>query len=763
LTRGKLRDVAAIPTYLHIGDGLITGGETGVKPTTLPFPLGHQAGLSTMLTEYQRVVPSGPDGVTSGAYLSYYDGAYVRSWTASAGGASTISIAASIWKVDHYAGKTVAITAGTGAGQTRTVASNTANQVTTTTPWGTAPDATSVFNLGPGALVQFHYMPGVLIAGANGDNWFGDASITPTGMLMQRLGQLYNNQPPGFRFLKFGQPSGMPAWKSGGASHTALMVAFNNLAAIEEGLGNTLDVKAVIVDCATTDIFSANLTFSDDLSDVIDTIRATISATALIVIVSPHHRIAKTTFPVSAGVARGAIRDEVVARKAAGDANVALYDMGWGGFTWNLGGAITQEPADPRYYDLPTVIQTGIGLFNVIASHYAPVPVATLAQSLAAVVMLGDSQFVGFGINPLMAFYANQPSMVGTSPTPSATTKSNVWIWDEGMQQLVLYDVMSNSNTFGASGYMGPDVTLPRKLLKRYPQGVVIFKYGKGGMSLTPEGVAGGATGYLENGGTIFEDLKVKWTRCRISALQTLNRSIDVIGLPVCLGENDVAAGEAATTAFENRVDNWIDDARAVFTTRVDGVLPMVWLLGPPPATEVTGGSIHGLAEHRNRYRARIVALEEEKERFKYVRNTGPDGPDGYELSRDGYHYGGESLWRIGDKIAELLLELITSEDAVVEGGTDDGEGEDFVPPGDDEGEAGEDGPGEDAIAPPTTEQEDALQRALYDSPDIKRYRTPTGLEVERFDAEDTIRRAEYARLQAARRGRIGQTVVRFD
>jgi hypothetical protein len=201
-----------------------------------------------------------------------------------------------------------------------------------------------------------------------------------------------------------------------------------------------------------------------------------------------------------------------------------------------------------------------------------------------------------------------------------------------------------------------------------------------------------------------------------------------------------------------------------VFTTRVDGVLPMVWMQGPPPASEVPGGSIHGLATHRNRYRARIVALQEEREKFRYVPNTGPDGPDGYELSRDGYHYGGESLWRIGDKLAELLLEVIESEDAVVEGGTDDGgEGEDFVPPGDGEGDAEEGSAGEDSIAPPTTEQEDELQRALYESPDIKRYRTPLGLEVERFPAEDTIKRIEFERQQAARRSGLRQTFVRFD
>jgi hypothetical protein len=47
--------------------------------------------------------------------------------------------------VNLYNGATVRITAGTGAGQEQTIASNTASTLTITTPWSVQPDTTSFF------------------------------------------------------------------------------------------------------------------------------------------------------------------------------------------------------------------------------------------------------------------------------------------------------------------------------------------------------------------------------------------------------------------------------------------------------------------------------------------------------------------------------------------------------------------------------------------------------------------------------------------
>lgn len=76
--------------------------------------------------------------------------------TASAGAASTITT--TLTAAGSLAGYTIRITSGTGAGQERVIASNTygANSVlTVTSPWGTNPDATSVYIIQSGRFWFF--------------------------------------------------------------------------------------------------------------------------------------------------------------------------------------------------------------------------------------------------------------------------------------------------------------------------------------------------------------------------------------------------------------------------------------------------------------------------------------------------------------------------------------------------------------------------------------------------------------------------------
>jgi RHS repeat-associated protein len=60
------------------------------------------------------------------------------------------------WMPNQWEGRTVLIVSGTGAGQVRTIASNTNNQLTLTTPWTTVPDATSVYAF-QGDRTRFQY------------------------------------------------------------------------------------------------------------------------------------------------------------------------------------------------------------------------------------------------------------------------------------------------------------------------------------------------------------------------------------------------------------------------------------------------------------------------------------------------------------------------------------------------------------------------------------------------------------------------------
>jgi hypothetical protein len=87
--------------------------------------------------------------------------------TATAGGASTLTNSAKTWTTNQWTNYQVRIVSGTGAGQIRTIASNTGTVLTTSAAWTTQPDATSVYSiegnddflyyLGSNAVTLFRY------------------------------------------------------------------------------------------------------------------------------------------------------------------------------------------------------------------------------------------------------------------------------------------------------------------------------------------------------------------------------------------------------------------------------------------------------------------------------------------------------------------------------------------------------------------------------------------------------------------------------
>lgn len=87
--------------------------------------------------------------------------------TATAGGASTLTNSGKAWTVNSWTNYQIRIVSGTGAGQIRTIASNTATVITTSAAWTTQPDATSVYSiegnddyiyyLGNNAVTLFRY------------------------------------------------------------------------------------------------------------------------------------------------------------------------------------------------------------------------------------------------------------------------------------------------------------------------------------------------------------------------------------------------------------------------------------------------------------------------------------------------------------------------------------------------------------------------------------------------------------------------------
>jgi hypothetical protein len=67
--------------------------------------------------------------------------------TATAGAATTLTRGTANWAVNQWANFQVRIHSGTGAGQIRTIASNTATVLTVSAAWTTNPDATSVYHI----------------------------------------------------------------------------------------------------------------------------------------------------------------------------------------------------------------------------------------------------------------------------------------------------------------------------------------------------------------------------------------------------------------------------------------------------------------------------------------------------------------------------------------------------------------------------------------------------------------------------------------
>lgn len=82
---------------------------------------------------------------TDGRMVQHSDFAAVATGTATGGSTSTLVNSGKTWTTNQWTNFTVRITAGTGIGQTRNIASNTGTTLTTATVFTTAPDATSVY------------------------------------------------------------------------------------------------------------------------------------------------------------------------------------------------------------------------------------------------------------------------------------------------------------------------------------------------------------------------------------------------------------------------------------------------------------------------------------------------------------------------------------------------------------------------------------------------------------------------------------------
>lgn len=104
-----------------------------VAVTGTDFTLGNQG------TNGRKLTSAAKSATASGSSQQYDSG------TATSGGSTTLTDSGKAWSTNQHQYRAVKITGGTGVGQTRRIASNTATALTVDTAWSTNPDATSAY------------------------------------------------------------------------------------------------------------------------------------------------------------------------------------------------------------------------------------------------------------------------------------------------------------------------------------------------------------------------------------------------------------------------------------------------------------------------------------------------------------------------------------------------------------------------------------------------------------------------------------------
>jgi hypothetical protein len=116
----------------------------------------------------ERHVCSGNSSAPSRVYFSSSksaDNFSGLSGTATAGAASTLTDSGKAWVTNEYQSLTITIVAGTGAGQVRTISSNTATVITVSAAWTTNPDTTSQYEVEGGDTLDVAKDDGQAITG----------------------------------------------------------------------------------------------------------------------------------------------------------------------------------------------------------------------------------------------------------------------------------------------------------------------------------------------------------------------------------------------------------------------------------------------------------------------------------------------------------------------------------------------------------------------------------------------------------------------
>jgi hypothetical protein len=149
------------PRYFVLNQGTLAAGSFRV----------YDFALNTWATLSITGLPAiwGTDGklIATPSFGDDGDDLNFATGTATAGAATTLTNSAKAWAANQWANYQIKIVSGAGAGQIRTIASNTGTVITVSAAWATNPDATSVYHIegnddflylmGNGAVAMYRY------------------------------------------------------------------------------------------------------------------------------------------------------------------------------------------------------------------------------------------------------------------------------------------------------------------------------------------------------------------------------------------------------------------------------------------------------------------------------------------------------------------------------------------------------------------------------------------------------------------------------
>lgn len=496
------------------------------------------------------------------------------------------------------------------------------------------------YNSGTGAFTRYHYVKGLVVLGGGGDNWFQSSGggVTPCTMLMEAL---WDRHPTGFKLLKYAQNSaGWGSWKPGGAAWIAARAEWDKMVAAAATNGDTLDVKACIIDCSSTDIIAGSLTYSSDAQAFITGFRANYSSSALITIVS--HR--PDFYLPGDGAAQAARTIHKTLRVV--NANVSVFDMNWAefGFDGTTGG--TTLGPNQIVYETVDYLDAGVRLGRHINNLLSNTTLAETEGPLAVDVFLGDSNFITSFMSSDQVVAGKQRSLLGSV---GGTERVGEWIYDDPNEQVVPYDVLGTTNSTGATlePFFGPECTFLKRMRDKVPTSQrCIFKFAIGGSSL----------GFLDSG---WDAVEAMWGRFLAAVVRDTGRVPDVRSININYGHNDGLAASGAAT-FEEKAPLLIDMARELFTTRADGDPVLVnWVQNAPHVGNGwAAGTTAGDAASNEAVRQQIKSLPTLRDRVVVILNGDPTTKKvTYELNReDDIHLGGEAVYGVGYALADSVF-----------------------------------------------------------------------------------------------------------